>query len=450
MTVQQERTPQASPIEAEIAGGRLPTTRPPAPTDLLDKDRYLSREFADAELAKMWSKVWQIACLDSDVPNVGDYYEYKIGRESILVVRESDDGPGHSGVKAYHNVCQHRGRPLKQGCGNAEKLQCPYHGWTWNLDGSLRHVPERQEFCPFSDESVALPPVKIDRWEQFYFVNLDPDAGPLADYLGDIPRRVAAYKLSGQYKWWSRSTIVPVNWKIALDAFQEDYHARYIHPETNSFADYTDNPIELIGDHSMLAARFGVPDRLLEQIPDMAETLDAMEWTFQAFGEDTALIAALRGMNLPDGTMLHDLLPPIISAGMAQAGVDISGLTETQLVDDYEWFIFPNIQIHTLAFGSWFFRMRPNGTDPASMIFDMWFLHKVPEAPDGHCVKPPAAENIHVETGGSCGAVMDQDFNNIVVQQQGLHSSGFQGFRLSAMETRISHFHETLDRYLES
>ena len=64
--------------------------------------------------------------------------------------------------------------------------------------------------------------------------------------------------------------------------------------------------------------------------------------------------------------------------------------------------------------------------------------------------KPPAAENIHVETGGSCGAVMDQDFNNIVIQQQGLHSSGFQGFRMSAMETRITHFHETLDRYLEA
>jgi phenylpropionate dioxygenase-like ring-hydroxylating dioxygenase large terminal subunit len=439
MTVEQVR----STFEAEIASGRLPTTRPPAPTDLLDKQRYLSQEFADAELARMWSKVWQIACMDSDIPNVGDYYEYTIGRESILVVRT---GPADDEVVAYHNVCQHRGRPLKQGCGNAEKLQCPYHGWTWNLDGSLKHVPERQEFCPFSDESVALPKVKLDRWEQFYFVNLDPNAGPLEDFLGDIPRRLAPYNVSGQYKWWSRSTVVPVNWKIALDAFQEDYHARYIHPETNSFADYTDNPIELIGDHSMLAARFGAPDRLLEQVPDMIETLDAMEWTFQAFGEDTALINALRGMDLPDGTPLRDLLPPIIKAGMGQAGVDVAALSETQLVDDYEWFIFPNIEIHTLGFGSWMFRMRPNGTDPETMIFDMWFLHKIPDG----MAKPPAAENIHVETGGSCGAVMDQDFNNIVVQQKGLHSSGFQGFRLSAMETRISHFHDVLDRYLEA
>jgi hypothetical protein len=140
------------------------------------------------------------------------------------------------------------------------------------------------------------------------------------------------------------------------------------------------------------------------------------------------------------------VLAPLIQGGMAEAGIDIEGLTETQLVDDYEWFIFPNIEIHTLAFGCWVFRVRPNGTDPESMIFDMWFLHKVPEGME----KPPAAENVHVETGGSCGAVMDQDFNNIVIQQQGLHSSGFQGFRISAMETRITHFHGVLDRYLEA
>ncbi|HEY1970051.1 MAG TPA: aromatic ring-hydroxylating dioxygenase subunit alpha [Pseudonocardia sp.] len=434
-------TEQPSTIEAAIASGRLPTVRPAAPTDLVAKERYLSGDFLLAELTKMWSRVWQIACMESDSPRVGDYYEYKIGRESILVVRESADS-----VKAYHNVCQHRGRPIKQGCGNATQLQCPYHGWTWGLDGALKNVPERQEFCPFPDQDAALPEVKLDRWEQFYFINLDPDAGPLAEYLGDIPRRLAPYKLSGQYKWWSRSTIVPVNWKIALDAFQEDYHARYIHPETNSFADYTENPIELIGDHSLLAARFGMPDRLLEQQPEMADTLDAMEWTFNAFGEDTAMIAALRDMELPDGAPLRDVLLPLIKGGMQQAGVDVSGLSDTQLVDDYEWFIFPNIEIHTLSFGSWMFRMRPNGIDPESMIFDMWYLHRVPDGME----LPPAAENIHVEQGGSCGAVMDQDFANIVIQQQGLHSSGFPGFRMSAMETRITHMHETLDRYLES
>jgi phenylpropionate dioxygenase-like ring-hydroxylating dioxygenase large terminal subunit len=434
-------TEQPSGVEATIASGQLPTVRPAAPTNLLAKDRYLSDEFAMAELTKMWSRVWQIACMDADIPNVGDYYEYRIGRESVLVVRETDDS-----VRAYHNVCQHRGRPIKQGRGNAQQLQCPYHGWTWKLDGTIAQVPERQEFCPFGDRDVSLREVRVDQWEQFIFINLDPDAGPLLEYLGDIPRRVAPYKLSRQYKWWSRSTVVPVNWKIALDAFQEDYHARYIHPETNSFADYTDNPIELIGDHSMLAARFGMPDRLLEQAPDMEETLEAMQWTFDAFGEDTAMIAALRQMDLPDGSPLRDVLLPIIKGGMAQVGIDITALSDTQVVDDYEWFIFPNIQIHTLAFGSWMFRMRPNGIDPASMIFDMWYLHKVPESMD----MPPSAANIDVEQGGSCGAVMDQDFANIVIQQQGLHSSGFQGFRISAMETRISHMNDTLDRYLES
>jgi phenylpropionate dioxygenase-like ring-hydroxylating dioxygenase large terminal subunit len=433
-------THQPGAIEAEIANGRLPTVRPAAPTGLLAKERYLSADFQLAELTKMWSRVWQIACMDAEIPEVGDYYEYRIGRDSVLVVRVEPDL-----IKAYHNVCQHRGRPLKQGCGNAARLQCPYHGWTWQLDGSVASVPERREFCPFSDRDVALPEVRVGRWEQFVFVNLDPDAGPLEEYLGDIPRRLEPYKLARQHKWWSRSTVVPVNWKIALDAFQEDYHARYIHPETISFADYTENPIELIGDHSMLAARFGMPDRLLEQVPDIEDTLDAMQWTFDAFGEDTALIAALRQMDLPDGTPLRDVLIPLIKGGMAQAGIDVSELTDTQLVDDYEWFLFPNIQIHTLSFGSWMFRMRPNGLDPESMIFDMWYLHKVPDGSE----LPPPAENVDVPQGESCGAVMDQDFNNIAIQQRGLHSAGFKGFRLSAMEARIVHMNETLDRYLE-
>jgi nitrite reductase/ring-hydroxylating ferredoxin subunit len=413
--------------------------RPPAPPQLIPKERYTSQEFLDLELSKMWSMVWQIACMDSDIPNVGDFYTYDIGKESILVVRESADV-----VRAFHNVCQHRGRPLKQGCGTTRELRCGYHGWTWNLDGTLAHVPERQEFCPFADDEAGLVPVQVDQWERFIFINLDPTAGPLSDFLGDIPARLAPYRLSRNYKWWSRSTIVPVNWKIALDAFQEDYHARYIHPETNSFADYVDNPIELIGDHSVLAAYFGVPDKLTEQDPDTTATLDAMEWTFNAFGEDTALIGALRTMELPDGQPLRDVLGPLVSGGMAQAGIDISGLDSAQLVDDWEYFIFPNIEIHVLSFGGWMFRMRPNGTDPESMIFDMWYLHRVPDGVE----LPPPDPNVHVPTGESCGAVMDQDFRNIVVQQKGLHSSGLKGLRLSTMETRISHMNAVLDRYL--
>jgi phenylpropionate dioxygenase-like ring-hydroxylating dioxygenase large terminal subunit len=426
--------------EVHRSAVEIPSGRPPAPTRLIPKERYTSGEYLDRELKKMWPRVWQVACMDTDIPNAGDFYEYQIGQESVLVVRESADT-----LRAFHNVCQHRGRPLKQGCGNVSQFRCPYHGWTYALDGRLTDVPERQEFCPFADTDAGLMPVKVDQWEQFVFINLDPDAGPLSDYLGELPARLAPYKLSRQYKWWSRTTVVPTNWKLALDAFQEDYHARFIHPETVSFADYVDNPIELIGDHSVLAAVFGMPDRLTEQQPDMVETLDAMEWTFKAFGEDTTLIGALRQMQLPDGQPLREVLLPLIKGGMAQVGIDVTELSESQLVDDWEYFIFPNIEIHCLAFGSWVFRLRPNGTDPESMIFDMWYLHKVPEGME----LPPPAENLVVPPS-ECGEVMAQDFRNITIQQHGLHSSGLKGLRVSAMETRITHMHDVVERYLNS
>src|SRR6201987_4685464 len=111
---------------------QVPSRRPPAPDRLIAKERYTSQEFLNRELDKMWSKVWQIACLDSDIPNPGDYYEYRIGLESILVVRGLDEQ-----VRAFMNVCQHRGRLIKQGCGHSTELRCPFHGWTWNLDGTL-------------------------------------------------------------------------------------------------------------------------------------------------------------------------------------------------------------------------------------------------------------------------------------------------------------------------
>jgi nitrite reductase/ring-hydroxylating ferredoxin subunit len=387
----------------------------------------------------MWSRVWQLACMESDIPSVGDYYEYEIGDQSVLVVRESEDR-----VRAYHNVCQHRGRRLRSGQGNSAMLRCPYHGWTWGLDGRLDSVPEREEFCPFSDDESSLRECKVDRWGPMIFINLDPDAGSLDDFLDLIRDQVAPYRLDRQYKWFSKSTIVRANWKNTLDAFQEAYHARQIHPETVSFVNYVDDEVELLGDHSVLKVPFGMADPFLSYQPPFEETLEAMEWTFKAFGEDTSLVGVLRQMEPPAGQTLRDMALPLVKAGMAQQGIDVSGLTDAQLTDDWEYFIFPNIEVHCFAFGSWMFRVRPHGTDPEAAYFDMWYLHRVP---DNMPLPPPVAHEF-VPEGESCGAVMDQDFRNLPIQQLGMHSQGFEGMRISTHETRIAHMHDVLDRYL--
>ena len=417
---------------------RLKGSRPPALDRLIPKDRYLSREFLDLELRRMWSRVWQLACLTSDVATVGAYSEYTIGDQSILVVRETEDR-----LRAYHNVCQHRGRRLRSGCGQTEQLGCRYHGWTWGLDGQLVSVPEREEFCPFDDEDVALRQCLVDTWGPFVFVNLDPGAGPLAEHLGELPERMAAYRHDRQYKWWSKSTVVRANWKNTLDAFQEAYHARTIHPESVSFINYVGNDIEVIGDHSLLKVPFGEPDRLLDDPPPFDETLDSMEWTLAAFGEDTTLVDVLRTMGPEDRTIRERVLP-LIKAGMAQHGIDVSALSDDQLTDDWEFHVFPNVEIHCFSYGSWILRARPHGLDPEATIFDMWYLRRVPDGME----LPPPAPHEEIPEGGSCGAVMDQDFANLPLQQAGMHSAGFTGLRISTYETRISHMHDVLDRYL--
>lgn len=420
---------------------RTQARRPPAPEHLIDVRRYTSPDHLADELERMWPRVWQLACLDADIAGVGDFYEYTVGDWSVVIVRESE-----SSIRAYHNVCRHRGRRIKSGCGNTEALQCPYHLWTWGLDGKLTHVPERDTYCEFADEDYGLAEVKVEQWNHWIFVNLDPDAGPLLDYLGELPAILEPYRYDRQYKWWSRETTVRCNWKAAVDAFNEAYHARAIHPESVTFINYTDYEVRLLGDHSMMIIPFGLPDvESVPMVPDYQEMLDAMEWSFASFGEDTTMVAFLRQMHLEPGQHLRDLTVPLFRAGMQMTNIDVSDLTDDQLVDDWHFFIFPNIVINCFSFGYWLFRFRPHPADPNVSTVDMWYFHRVPDTVEE--LPPPGAHEV-IPEGESCGPVMDQDLRNLPLQQAGMRSPAASGYRLSSLEARISHMHDVLNRYL--
>ena len=118
---------------------------------LVPKDRYLSREFADLEMERLWGRVWQIACREEEIANTGDFVEYTIGDQTILVVRSEPDT-----ISAYFNSCQHRGTRLASGAGTfsaADGITCRYHGWCYALDGCLRSAPDRDEFDAFPTTS---------------------------------------------------------------------------------------------------------------------------------------------------------------------------------------------------------------------------------------------------------------------------------------------------------
>ena len=219
-----------------------------APEARIPKERYTSREFLQLEAEKLWPNVWQLACREEELAEVGDYVEYSIADESILLVRTPT-----SGIKAFHNSCRHRGTQLKQGCGNASEVKCPYHFWTWNLDGSIKSVTDAHDFDPecISAERLALPECLVDTWAGFVFINMNSDAGPLDEFLGVIPERLDRYAFGRMRLASAHSTVVPVNWKAANDAFVEGYHLLAVHPQFLLYVDDTSFTYEQYGPHGL-------------------------------------------------------------------------------------------------------------------------------------------------------------------------------------------------------
>ncbi|HEY1972584.1 MAG TPA: Rieske (2Fe-2S) protein [Pseudonocardia sp.] len=166
-----------SPVRAPGYGGIRPAPR----AERVSVDRYRDQEFARLEEQKLWRRVWQLACFDDEVAEPGDFYEYQLGPFSILLVRGEDRV-----LRGYHNSCLHRGRELRGGHGNTRELWCKYHGWTWNLDGTLNRIPDRETFVPLDDHDFALPKVRVEQWGKWVFINMDPDAEPLAEFLGPL------------------------------------------------------------------------------------------------------------------------------------------------------------------------------------------------------------------------------------------------------------------------
>jgi len=168
-------------------------------------DAFISREYAEAEKEKLWPKVWQMAGRVEEIPEPGNYITYEIGDESIIVLRTAADK-----IKAYYNVCPHRGRRLidvpagsNGAVGTKARFVCGFHGWTYNLEGKNTYVHEPQDWkgC-LNEEHTSLSEVKVDAWGGWLFINMDPDAVSLADYLESASSILNPFQFDKmRYKW---------------------------------------------------------------------------------------------------------------------------------------------------------------------------------------------------------------------------------------------------------
>lgn len=414
----------------------------------IDKDRYLTREFHQREVDKLWKRVWQLACREEDIPEPGDYLVYDIADISLIVVRVAGGQ-----IKAYHNACLHRGRRLCDDAGHTNQLRCPFHGFTWNLDGELTDVPCRWDFPHIEDDTFGLPQAATATWAGFVFVNPDTEAPALADFLGEVTTHLEPFALQDRFKAVHVAKVIDCNWKVALEAFIESYHVIATHPQLLEYLGDCNTQYDIYrradgqpGFNRMITPQATSSPHLGEQL----EPQDVLEAMFRDFYPEGI------GTLVPEGQPARPVVAEAMRAQLSAAtGADLSGVSDSEIVDAIEYFVFPNMAPWAGVGAPLTYRFRPYGNDPDRCIFDIMMLVPFPagvpkpKAPPVHWLGSDEDYNAAPELGGLC-AVLNQDLGNLAWVQRGLKSMTKPGVTLANyQESRIRQFHQDLDAYLE-
>ena len=187
---------------------------------------YTDPRIAELERLNVFSKTWQLVARTSQVENPGDFVTNRLAGEPVVVVRGSDGK-----LRAFYNVCRHHAAAVvTQQCGRASILQCPYHGWKYGLDGSLKGMPEFEGVQNFERVDNGLVRIRVETWECFVFVNLDPDAISLKEFLGGLVKRLAPLNISQLHFFERRTYDIHCNWKVYVDNYLDGgYHVPYLH-----------------------------------------------------------------------------------------------------------------------------------------------------------------------------------------------------------------------------
>jgi choline monooxygenase len=202
---------------------------------------YTDVRIAELERLNVFSKTWQLVARTAQLQKPGDFVTSRLAGEPVVVVRGSDGQ-----LRAFYNVCRHHAAAVvTEACGNASILQCPYHGWKYGLDGTLKGMPEFDGVEDFERADNGLAPIRVETWECFVFVNLDPDAMSLKEFLAGLVKRIAPLNI-GQLQYFDRRTYdIHCNWKVFVDNYLDGgYHVPHLHKGLNSVLDYKQYTIE--------------------------------------------------------------------------------------------------------------------------------------------------------------------------------------------------------------
>jgi choline monooxygenase len=216
---------------------------------------YTDRAIAELEREHILGRSWQYVGPAELVAEPGSYLATRIAHAPVVIVRDEEGE-----LRGFVNVCRHRAHLVASGNGKRKALQCPYHAWTYGLDGCLRSVPRSDREPSFDRSALSLIPVKVERLGPLLFANLDTEAGPLGDVLGEVPARLAEggvdldrLVLRRRSGWNTQA-----NWKTGLENYLECYHCPVAHPGLSKVVDVSADAYRL-EEHGMVASQYGNP-----------------------------------------------------------------------------------------------------------------------------------------------------------------------------------------------
>lgn len=361
----------------------------------LPADWYTSRELFELEQQHLFRHVWTCVGRTEQVAEPGQFFTCEVANEQVVVVRDSDRG-----LRALSNVCLHRAGPVAMGCGQRKAFQCPYHGWTYELDGRVRRTRGMESTEDFDPASMRLPEFRAATWGPLVWVALEDDVPPLEEWLSQITPRAANYRMDELTYVGGRKWRIACNWKMYVDNYMEGYHIPFIHPGLN------------------------------QGLSPTVYTYELGRWSNQQYGAEPhprgpgSRVASVLG----SVQAFRTLKPPM------------EGLDAAERNGYYFFWLFP---CHTLNFmpdGFLLMSVRPIDVELTESTFSWWFPEET--ALDRKLLQAAVVNFGHL--------VNTEDVEICTHAQKGMRSSVYHQGRYSAEQEKcLHHFHRLATAYME-
>ncbi len=418
--------------------------------EMIPAERYYDEAFFKAEKERLWPHVWQMACRLEEIPNQGDYTIYNIFDRSVMLLNTKD------GVKAFLNACRHRGVQLARGSGNCKNrgFRCPFHGWRWDEDGKNSFVFGREIFSEalLTPDQIDLAPVRVEEWAGCAFINFDDAAPSLRECLGPVADRMDARKAETLKTEWWFGTVLPTNWKLAMEAFHEGYHVMQTHRQLFDVSPYA--TAQFGTDFDGKPVNEGLTGRqMVEHLLAFLHNLNEGMGGAMIHKSELAVIDTLADLEVPEDPMeaagvFYARACEAVEEDARKRGIETFDIAKAFLGPDmhYVEFMFPHFFLLPVMGAMASYRIRP--LTPETCLFEIWNLVPRPASEQTELPKAPTMLPYDLQ---DFPEIPRQDYSNLPIQQTGLHNLDFMRIGSSlgkGGEGLISNYQRLIDGYL--